>query len=203
MTVRTKLLLPFLAILIWSAGCQQDVPEVTSDESAMETPPDPGATRVVKLLGLTGSVPDSWVAESPSSSMRLLQFRVPGHVPEGDAEFVVFYFGPGQGGTPATNIARWRSQFISEAGEPVEPEISSLSADGMPITFVSLTGNYARGIGMGSTTHTPGQTLLAAIVESPRGNLFAQLHGPSETVMRVRESFLGFATGLAIDGGSP
>ena len=42
----------------------------------------------------------------------------------------------------------------------------------------------------------PGQTLLAAVVESPRGNLIFQLHGDRATVESHRSGFVAMVKGL-------
>src|SRR6185503_10900471 len=50
-------------------------------------------------------VPEGWAVEKPTSEMRLAQYKLPKAA--GDAEdalLVVFYFGPGQGGTTQANI---------------------------------------------------------------------------------------------------
>lgn len=151
----------------------------------------------VRLLDLTAQVPATWVAQQPSSSMRLAQFRVPGKAGSDDAELVVFYFGQGQGGSAEANIARWQSEFSSPDGKPVKASIQRFKVSGMPATTVELTGSYARTLGMAAAgAPVPGQTLLAAIVESPKGNLFLQLHGPKATVAANREAFLAMIRGL-------
>ncbi|MFO1352072.1 MAG: hypothetical protein U1F68_15900 [Gammaproteobacteria bacterium] len=146
----------------------------------------------VKLGEVVAPVPSAWLAEQPSSSMRLAQFRIPA-ADTGDAELVVFYFGPGQGGTADANIARWRSQFSGAGGAPVTPTVHAYSVAGMAVTEVELQGNYARGVGVGPVgTAKADQTLLAAIVESPQGKLFVQLHGPTPTVTKQRDAFEHF-----------
>ena len=55
----------------------------------------------------------------------------------------------------------------------------------------------ARGIGAGDAANAkPGQTLLAAIAETPRGTLFVQLFGPSARVTAERETLIRFVKGL-------
>jgi hypothetical protein len=53
------------------------------------------ADQAVAFLAYQSSVPDAWVAETPKSEMRKLQFKVP--APPGGkggdgAEFVVYFF---------------------------------------------------------------------------------------------------------------
>ena len=104
--------------------------------------PQTGATTVtLRLLDLTAHVPAAWESQSPSSSMRLAQYRVPGTAGSGDAEFVVFYFGQGQGGSAEANITRWQSQFSSPSGKPVTPSVQHFNVSGMPATTAELTGS--------------------------------------------------------------
>lgn len=157
-----------------------------------------GATdEAVSFLDLTSTVPADWVKQPPSSSMRLVQYEVPGRGGE-KADFVVYFFGKTQGGSADANIARWRSQFTTGPdGGPVEPSVSRFKVEDMPVTLVELRGSYARNVGVGpGETARSDQTLLAAIVEAPAGNLFVQLHGPSDTVQAEKAQFLQFLRGI-------
>jgi len=151
----------------------------------------------VQFLDLESVVGAGWEEEQPTSTMRLLQYRVAGAAGAGNATFVVYYFGAGQGGSNAANIERWQSQFTTADGGPVEPVVTTSKAGDMPVTLVELRGSYARSLGMGQGVDAqPDQTLLAAIVETPKGNLFAQLHGPTATVAPARGDFEAFLAGL-------
>lgn len=151
----------------------------------------------VRLLGLESNVGADWEEQQPTSTMRLLQYGIPGASGSGAAAFVVYHFGPGQGGTNEANIERWQSQFTSADGSPVTPVVTSLKAGELPVTLVELKGSYARSLGMGQRVDAlPDQTLLAAIVETGQGNLFAQMHGPSALVAAQRAAFEAFLRGL-------
>ena len=96
---------------------------------------------------------------------------------------VLFYFGQGQGGSVSDNMARWQSQFSSADGSPVTPVVEVLVVDGMPLTVAEFSGSYARSMGIGQSGHALlGQALVAATMETPRGNVYVQLHGPAGTV---------------------
>ncbi len=143
-------------------------------------------------------VPADWQAVPVASSFRAAQYRAPAATGASDAEVVVFYFGAGQGGSAAANIARWSSQFSAPDGKPVEPRVQSLQVDGLAATLVELEGSYARQIGMSAgAVGRPGQTLLAAVVETPHGNLTFQLHGDRATVAAHRAGFERMVRGLA------
>ncbi len=166
---------------------------------AKESPgtPTAGAGSRVALLDWTAPVPHAWVSESPKTSMRLTQFQVPGVGGSGVAELVVFYFGAGEGGSAEANIARWQSQFSGPAGKPVQPTVQHFKVKGMPATIAELSGTYARSLGMGPPAPpTPDQTLLAAIVETPRGNLTFEFHGPRATVAANGAAFLAMVRGI-------
>lgn len=154
------------------------------------------ADQTVAFLDFESSVPDAWVAETPHSQMRQLQFRVPAAEGEG-AEFILYYFGPGQGGTLEANLERWRSQFEGPDGSPVEPEVSQIGTAAIPATLVQLRGSYGRSVGMGPGEEVlADRMLLAGLVETPRGNLYPQLHGPAEVVLSQREGFVAFVQGI-------
>lgn len=146
------------------------------------------------FLGLEGTLPAGWQAQKPGSNMRLAQYRIPGP-PE--AQLVVFYFGPGQGGSVQANAARWSSQFTDAKGKPVEPDIRQLRSEDPSVTLVELHGNYTRSMGMGTDNSIkPDHALMAAVVETPEGNAFIQLWGPESTVSDARKDYLDFLQNL-------
>ena len=142
-------------------------------------------------------VPTSWQSQPPSSSMRVAQYRVPAAPGSSDGEAVVFYFGKGQGGTVEANIERWASQFSNPDGRPVNPRVQKVTANGLAVTIVELNGSYARGVGTGPQGEAkPNQTLLAAVVETPEGNVTIQLYGSKETVAAQRKGFDAMVRGF-------
>ena len=82
-------------------------PPIDGSAGVIAAPPLGGTTTGGQLVW---TVPDSWTSEPPANAMRRAQYRVPG--PGGDAELVVFYFGPGEGGDPRANAERWAGQFV-------------------------------------------------------------------------------------------
>ena len=157
--------------------------------------PLPAAAASVAFLDYTAPLPDCWTAEAPSSSMRQLQYRVRGEA--GNAQFIVYYFGPGQGGSATANIARWQSQFTGPDGGPVTPAVETFTVNDWPVTLASFAGSYARGIGSGPQGRAvPDQVLLAAVIETPRGPVIVQLFGAAATVREYETGFRGFVTGI-------
>lgn len=148
-------------------------------------PPPPGSG--TGTSGLQWDVPQGWIEEKPSSSMRRAQYRVPGA--DGDSECVVFYFGPGQGGDPMSNAERWASQFHQPDGrDPAEALVTSqIEVAGLPVMMVEITGTYANL--MVNDTEMPGYMLLGAIVPGPDANWFFKLTGPERSVRAQRGAF--------------
>jgi hypothetical protein len=161
--------------------------------------PPAAATQQVQLLAWRGPVPADWQPQAPTSRFRLAQFVVPAAAGAGDGEVVVFHFGRGQGGPVQANIDRWVSQFSRDDGQPVLPQVQRRQVQQLPLTVVELNGRYARGVGMGPVGEArAGQTLLAAVLETPEGNLTFQLHGDSATVQRHRAGLMALLQGLRL-----
>jgi hypothetical protein len=173
-----------LLLALWAASA---VPVATAAD----------AGQAVRLLNLESSVGADWEHQQPTSTMRLLQYGIPAAGGGGPATFVVYHFGLGQGGSIEANTERWQSQFSTADGGPVEPVVTTFKAGELPVTVVELKGSYARSLGMGQRVEAqPDHTLLAAIVETGQGNLFAQMHGPTASVEAQRAAFEAFLRGL-------
>jgi hypothetical protein len=134
--------------------------------------------------------------------MRRAQYRVPG--PGGDAELVVFYFGPGQGGTAEDNAVRWAEQFSQPDGSsPVEAmKVHRLEGSAVPVTMVEVTGTYEGGMTMTAepAVPRPGHMLLGGIAEGPDAPWFFKLTGPEATVRGERQAFEQMLRSLEVGG---
>lgn len=159
--------------------------------TAMATPPaEDTEAHELRFLGITTAAPAGWTQQAPTSSMRLAQFTITSTDGAQNAEVIFYYFGATQGGSPEANIARWQAQFHGPDGLAVEPEVHRLQSNGMEITRVELHGSYARGIGTGpGGAGRPQQTLIAAIVQTPRGQVTIQLHGDDTLVAAEEPAF--------------
>ena len=143
------------------------------------------------------TVPPGWIEEERTSAMRVAQYRLT-HA-EGDTEngsIVLYYFGPGQGGSAAANVERWVGQMKQADGgssKAVSKE-DHFEVNGLKVTTINVAGTYAAETapGSGSFENKPGYRLLAAVVETPNGPYFLKLVGPEKTVARWNESFLSF-----------
>ena len=152
--------------------------------------------------GLSWQVPASWVAEQPRSAMRKAQYKVPGDA--GDAECVVFYFGPGQGGAPMDNALRWADQFAQPDGSSSRDALLTEQIDvgGVPVLLSEVTGTYSGGMAMmgGPAESLETYMLLGAVAEGPDANWFFKLTGPAATVEAQREAFRGMVESLTSGG---
>ena len=142
------------------------------------------------------TVPNGWVEEPRSSSMRVAQYKLP--KAEGDAEdasLVVYYFGKGQGGSTAANVERWLGQMKQADGSaPKEAKQENFETNGLKVTTVDVSGTYVAETapGSGSFNNKPGFRLRGAVVETPNGSYFVKLTGPEKTIAQWNESFLGY-----------
>ena len=143
--------------------------------------------------------PAGWAAESPANPTRRAQYRVPG--PGGSGEFVVFYFGPGQGGDPASNAERWAAQFEPEAGKAPAKKTRTLTAGGMKVLVIETSGTYLAGsMTGGQVERKPSWALLGAVVEGPDANWYFKFTGPKATVDAQHAAFDGLLKSLKRGG---
>ncbi len=156
----------------------------------------PQADTPVSFFELESRVPATWTKVETSSSMRLLQMSAPGADADSAAELIVYFFGQGQGGDLDANLERWIGQFSSPGGGSVEPTIENFDVGDIGVTVVELTGTYRRDAGGMPGQPVAGQTLLAAIVDTRRGTLFVQMHGPAATVATHRAAYDSFLRGM-------
>jgi hypothetical protein len=190
-------------------------PETTADAapateprrapSVLDVPVAPGraaTTGTPQPTLLRWDPPATWVTTKPASQMRLAQYRVPGA--GGDAECVVFYFGPGQGGDPMSNAVRWAGQFRQPDGQPSVDRMTTTKLDDttLPIHVVEVSGIYDGGMTMtdAPATELAGHMLLGGIVEAPDAPWFFKLTGPEVTVRAQRDAFVTMLRSAHLDG---
>jgi hypothetical protein len=143
--------------------------------------------------GLAWDVPAAWIPEPPANSMRRAQYRIPGSPGGGsDAELVVFYFGPNQGGPPLDNAKRWAMQFTQPDGSDPLAALKTRTDEirGIPALFVETTGTYNSGTMSGGPSVTmENWALLGVVARGGDANWFFKLTGPKQTVDAERASF--------------
>jgi hypothetical protein len=132
-------------------------------------------------------VPEGWTTETPTSEMRVGQYKLP--KADGDSEdalLVVYYFGRGQGGSTQANIDRWINQIKQPDGQPSneKAKTETLTVNGLQVNTVDVTGTYAGGMSPDSApaNNKSIYRLRAAVVETPKGSYFVKLTGPEKTV---------------------
>ena len=136
---------------------------------------------------LSAVAPKGWVAQQPSSSMRVAQYGLPG--PAGEATLGIFFFGPGQGGSVEANIERWFGQFTQEDGQSAQGRRWTRQVGDIEITGVDVSGTFSAGMGMGDTTPQAGYRMLGAIAVHRSGTVFFKMTGPAQTVEQWAASF--------------
>jgi hypothetical protein len=142
-------------------------------------------------------VPDGWVSEHPSSSMRVAQYKLPKVAGDSeDASLVLYYFGSSQGGSVQANIDRWISQIQQTDGSTSKDKAKSgtITVNGLKVTTVDVTGTYTAEMAPGSSErhHDANYRLRAAVIETPKGNYYVKLVGPAKTVGRWEQTFTDY-----------
>jgi hypothetical protein len=153
-------------------------------------PPVGGAPADLKY-----DAPQEWKSVPPASGMRKAQFVLPRADGDSeDGELVVFYFGRGEGGGVAANLARWRGMFTTPEGQPIPDESAqheSFDAGGLKVSLIDVSGRYAPGTMPGGIPVEPRKNyrMLAAVVETPDGPWFFRATGPAATMAQQRDAF--------------
>ena len=176
-----------VTVLSLLGACRDKGP---TPKPAASSPTVAGEVDAVDLGAITIKAPPKWKFEHPSSSMRRAQFAVAGS--GGDAGLVVYFFGNQGAGTVKANTDRWIGQFKNPDGsaigdaKPVERTVA-----GFKTTQLEVTGTYVGGMTPGAPPQgeTPGQRLIATIVNTPAGPYYFKFLGPDKTVNENRATY--------------
>ena len=186
--------IPILAALMLSAACGGSPPPAPPAQESRGAPasahPPMGGEPAPAELAWT--MPAGWIEETPSSSMRRAQYRIPAAGDAEGGECAVFYFGAGQGGDVQGNVERWTGQFTTPDGAPAQGKVTEIRTGDLAITRVEVAGTYhptAMGMGGGSAEPRPGSVLLGAIVPGAEANWFIRCSGPEKTMQANRTAF--------------
>jgi hypothetical protein len=180
-----------IIIVLASCGCTaktgRTAATATSPHSEQQAPAGTGGELKYK-------VPDGWLKEQPSSSMRVAQYKLPRVQGDSDdASLVLYFFGSGQGGSVADNVDRWVNQMVQPDGSSSKEKarVETVTINGLKVTTVDVTGTYTAQMSPGGEArhNDNNQRLRAAVVETPKGNYFAKLIGPEKTVSHWDQSF--------------
>jgi hypothetical protein len=173
-----------LALAIFAAACSSNA-SLTANQNQSNLPANGE---------LHFKAPDAWVTEKPTSTMRVAQYKLP--KAEGDPEdasLVLYYFGASQGGTTQANIDRWIGQMQQPDGSASKDKAKTdnLTVNGLKVSTVDVTGTYTAEMspGSGDRHNNANYRLRAAVIETPKGNYFAKLVGPANTIAKWDQAF--------------
>jgi hypothetical protein len=138
-------------------------------------------------------VPKGWQETAPTSAMRRAQYKLPAAAGDADeGECVVFYFGAGQGGDTAANIARWTSMMSDPDGSPAPAITSEMHVGDKKIMRLKSAGTYTP-VAMGSSGPPPAPksnwVMLGAVVPGGDANWFFRCAGPRRTILAQEPAF--------------
>ena len=146
------------------------------------------------VAGLKWMTPTGWKTEG-ARPMRAATYTISRAAEDtASAECVVYFFGPGQGGSVEANLDRWKGQVLGPAGKPADAKIAKRTIHGLALTTIDASGEYS---GMGgpmaaSKSVQNNYRLLGAIVEGPGGNVFIKFTGPAKTIAAHQAEFEQF-----------
>jgi hypothetical protein len=188
-----------LWIIGLSLACSQQPSSTTNQSSTV--PPTPLSSAVSPHAApagqLTYQAPSEWTSQQPGSSMRVAQYTLPRAAGDTeDASLVVYYFGPGQGGSVEANLERWTNQMAQPDGSPSSQKAATkkMTVNGMNVTLLDVSGTYRAEMtpGAGERHDKSGFRMRAVVIETPAGPYFFKLVGPDKTVARWDGEFMKF-----------
>lgn len=133
--------------------------------------------------------PTGWTWTSPSSSLRIANYTVQLSDESETVEFLIKQFAAEKGGDLNANIDRWKNHFRSDRGGPVRPIISKTIVGGLPTTIIEINGEY---MGIGASWHRYNYTMLIALIEYEKGDIFLRLLGSKQSIDVHRNSWERF-----------
>jgi len=172
----------FLSLLLSAFACSS---------SANQTNQQPSASASGEIRF---KAPDGWVNEKTTSAMRVAQYKLPkaDGDPE-DASLVLYYFGASQGGSVQANVERWINQIKQPDGSNSQDKAKTetTTINGLKVTMVDVAGTYTAEMtpGAGDRHNATNYRLRAAVVETPKGNYFAKLVGPANTIGKWEQAY--------------
>jgi hypothetical protein len=131
------------------------------------------------------TIPSKWRIEPVESPARGGQWRVPPLHGEGEGgEVVVFYFGPGIGGTAKENVEAWIGTMFNSEGHPAAAEVKHRTVNGFKISQVVIFGTYNQVVLLSGVPPVlkSNYGLMGAVIENPGGNIYWRFTGPEPLV---------------------
>lgn len=183
-----RLLISLVAIAaVATFACNKSTPQKTAQQTSTQsvTPMTGAPAPQAASLAITWDLPQGWVKENPSSSMRVAQARIPGSA--GDGSFVAFFFGPGGGGGVEANLQRWEGQMEN----PSSPVRDSFQVGPYKVTWLDIKGTLQPSMmGAGPKSAQPNSRMFAAVVEGQGGPWFFKATGPEATMAAAHDPFV-------------
>ena len=146
------------------------------------------APKTFSVSEFTFTRPANWEWVPANSPMRKAELKVESKDKKDTAEVIFFYFGESNGGGAQANVDRWLSQF-KEPREKLNSKVDTAKINNHTVTFVQAEGTYMSGMPGGPKTPQPNSMLVGAILESPKGNVFVRMTGPSGLVKESQAEF--------------
>ena len=135
--------------------------------------------------GLKFTLPAKWVSQTADNPARAGQWQVPPLHGEGDAgQAVVFYFGPGAGGSAKDNIESWIGTMFNAEGHPAAAKESHREVGGLKISQVVIFGTYNQLVPLPGVPPVLKMNygLVGAVIENPQGFLYWRFTGPEPLI---------------------
>lgn len=144
----------------------------------------------VELAGLKSTTPADWKEETPSNSMRMAQFKLPGEAKDGkdSAELALFVF-PGGSGTLDANLKRQLAKFVEEGRKD---KTDKIKIGDIEAAYQDVTGTFVKKAFPMAKEGTPIENYrqLYVVFEAKDGKqYYMTLLGPGKTVEKHKKSF--------------
>lgn len=176
--------------------------ESKSSQTSMNSPaPDStlDSGNWVTWGGISAVIPEGWVEEPVSNTMRAAQFKLPREKGDReDASVVLTYFGPDQGGSLEMNKQRWASQIEMPDGQSSAEAMKVEKHDVGALTAVTtdLTGTYVGAVQMMNPSagkhNKPNFRMFNVVITGSSGNHYVKALGPKKTMDKWLPSIEAF-----------
>jgi hypothetical protein len=118
-----------------------------------------------------------------------------------DAEFVIFSFGPGQGGSAAENVKRWKGFFIPPDGKSIDDvsKVTKMKVGDVDVTYLDVQGTYKykeRPFDPNAKEELRPDYRMLGVVFEGKKTYFFRLVGPAKTITHHKKGFEDWLKGF-------
>ena len=158
------------------------------DEAHLVSKPESDFIRIGNLIA---RLPDSWKIVKPSSSMRLMEFRIRNN---SEASMAVF---KNIGGTVNDNLERWAGQFGFKLLDE-DVRVTTETINDIDFHIISILGTYTNTMAFSTNAASPKNNyrLLGAIANTSDGLYYFKMTGPNDIINNEIEEFSYFIQSL-------